>query len=230
VTKHIKKQPTLIFPKKTVIAYKKTDFSFVDCNDSFLLYAGVSNKDKILGLNDYDLVWSKYADNYRKQDKDALEGNHYSTLVPFQDHEGNEMVFFKTKLQWINEKKEIIGVVSYAIDVTSPRSLKIINLLYKTDSGNRSHNYSIGKKHLSTLLSDRESECLFYLIRGKTAKSIAEILGLSFRTVEHHIDGLKLKFNCSCKSELINSAISEGFVEIIPNAIFFRNLLLGLED
>ena len=53
----------------------------------------------------------------------------------------------------------------------------------------------------------RQKECLQYLVRGKTAKEIADILGLSKRTIENYIDTIKVKFNVSTRSELIDLII-----------------------
>lgn len=53
-------------------------------------------------------------------------------------------------------------------------------------------------------LSKRENECLYHIIRGKTAKEIATLLGISFRTVETHLAHIKEKFKVSSRSELID--------------------------
>lgn len=50
----------------------------------------------------------------------------------------------------------------------------------------------------------RELDCIIYLFENKSAKQIAKILGLSFRTIENNINNLKIKLNCSTVSELIN--------------------------
>jgi len=65
-------------------------------------------------------------------------------------------------------------------------------------------------------LTEREGHCLFYLVRGKTAKEISEKLNLSRRTVEQYTESIKIKFNCSKKSDLIEKAIQIGFVYILP--------------
>lgn len=56
---------------------------------------------------------------------------------------------------------------------------------------------------LHNSLSVRQKECFFFLVRGYTAKQIAQQLGLSYRTVETHINHLKNKFNCRTKGQLI---------------------------
>ena len=56
-------------------------------------------------------------------------------------------------------------------------------------------------------ISKREAECLFYLIRGKTARETGIALHLSRRTVEIYLDSLKDKLNCRKKSEIIEKAL-----------------------
>lgn len=53
-------------------------------------------------------------------------------------------------------------------------------------------------------LSSRELDVLSYLSRGKTAKEIGMQLAISRRTVEHHIENIKIKTNCNSKAELIS--------------------------
>ena len=48
------------------------------------------------------------------------------------------------------------------------------------------------------------------LVRGKTAKEIGRILGLSHRTVEHRIERMKLKLQASNKSHLIEILLSHA--------------------
>ena len=52
----------------------------------------------------------------------------------------------------------------------------------------------------------RQTECLYYAMRGRTATQIAGILGLSPRTVEQHLEHIKIKLNVNSRSELIDYA------------------------
>lgn len=60
----------------------------------------------------------------------------------------------------------------------------------------------MGKCFKNISLSKREAEYLFHLIHGKTAKEIAQNLGVSPRTVESSINNIKLKIGATSKSEL----------------------------
>lgn len=73
-------------------------------------------------------------------------------------------------------------------------------------------------------LSDREEECLFLMLRGHTAKSIASVLNLSVRTIEFHTDKLKIKLNSTRKSQLLKTAVDLGYLNLIP-----QRFLIGLD-
>lgn len=52
-------------------------------------------------------------------------------------------------------------------------------------------------------LSKRQSECLYYLTKGMSIKQIAKKVNLSPRTVSHYLDAVKIKLNCTRRSDLI---------------------------
>lgn len=56
------------------------------------------------------------------------------------------------------------------------------------------------------LLSKREKECLFLYLSGETARSIADSLELSHRTVESYLESTKHKLNCYQKPDLLKKA------------------------
>jgi DNA-binding CsgD family transcriptional regulator len=60
--------------------------------------------------------------------------------------------------------------------------------------------------HHIASFSDRERECLYYLNQGKTCKEIAKQMDISYRTVEKHIENMKLKTGSSRKTDLLKAA------------------------
>lgn len=52
-------------------------------------------------------------------------------------------------------------------------------------------------------LSDREIQCLYYLCKGFSYKSIGSQLNISPRTAETHISNAKYKLHITTKSALI---------------------------
>ncbi len=55
-------------------------------------------------------------------------------------------------------------------------------------------------------LLKREKECLLLYLSGETAKSIADTLELSHRTVESYLEATKYKLNCHQKTDLLKKA------------------------
>lgn len=64
-------------------------------------------------------------------------------------------------------------------------------------------------------LTHRELDCLRLLIRGYTAKEIAYALGISFRTVETHLENLKSKTGIAHKSKLIKFIFENEFENLL---------------
>ncbi|EKD70592.1 MAG: transcription regulator protein, LuxR family [uncultured bacterium] len=58
-------------------------------------------------------------------------------------------------------------------------------------------------------LSQKEIKVIELTANGKTAKEVARLLGVSFRTVESHLHNMKLKLNCINTKELIQKYISK---------------------
>lgn len=54
-------------------------------------------------------------------------------------------------------------------------------------------------------LSKREKEIIKQLECAKTSKEIGKFLGISYRTVEKHLENIKLKFNCNSKAKIITN-------------------------
>ncbi|WP_232051862.1 response regulator transcription factor [Aquicella siphonis] len=65
-------------------------------------------------------------------------------------------------------------------------------------------------------LTKRECECVFLLVRGKTAKEMADLLLLSKRIIESYIENIKNKMNCQNKAELLVKAVSNGYHKQVP--------------
>lgn len=53
-------------------------------------------------------------------------------------------------------------------------------------------------------LSLRETQCIFYLARGKTSKEVAKSLDISPRTVETYLNSIRLKTGIQSKSTLLD--------------------------
>lgn len=63
--------------------------------------------------------------------------------------------------------------------------------------------------------SPRELTCINYFLKGKTAREIGELTGLSRRTIEHYLENIKSKIGCFSKSELFQRLEEYKNLELI---------------
>jgi DNA-binding response OmpR family regulator len=62
-------------------------------------------------------------------------------------------------------------------------------------------------------LSHREAETLTWAARGKTSAEIAQILGLTKRTVDFHIDNARVKFGVATRIQAVIKAANGRLIE-----------------
>jgi DNA-binding NarL/FixJ family response regulator len=62
-------------------------------------------------------------------------------------------------------------------------------------------------------LSDRETEALTWVARGKTSAEIAIILGLSKRTVDFHLENARVKLGVQTRTEAVIKAAFGGLIK-----------------
>ena len=208
-----------------LLVCKTVNSEIIYCNDLFLKYAGAKFMDQVLGKTDINFPWGKYADYYRKYELDALNGKIYSAIHPAKDALGREILIFNTKAPRYNKEKKIVGLVGHVIEIVNPGMLQLNHLLKQTDIVQTEQKYIVGENPEGIKLTCREEEILFYLLRGKSAKIMAKILGISPRTVEVHIDHLRFKFNCKTKNELFTQAVEKGYFNVIPESLFTVKLV-----
>ena len=62
----------------------------------------------------------------------------------------------------------------------------------------------------------RESQCFYYFLRGKSAKQTANLLNISYKTVETHIARIKTKLGVQSRSQLYECAYENNLFNIVP--------------
>ncbi|WP_244946950.1 response regulator transcription factor [Legionella israelensis] len=92
----------------------------------------------------------------------------------------------------------------------------------------RAHHYTLNYNENKYELTNRECECVFLLLRGKSAKEIGVLLSLSKRTIESYIENIKNKMDCTNRAEILVKAVLNGYHNYIParlnQAAFIKSL------
>ena len=121
------------------IFWKDTQLRYLGCNPSFAKDAGVASPKDIIGLDDYDLAWTKaQSDVYRNDDKVVIKSG-----IPKLDYEeplsksNGKIIFLQTsKVPLRNNDNEIIGVLGIYQDITerkrSDESMRLAATIYQS--------------------------------------------------------------------------------------------------
>jgi DNA-binding CsgD family transcriptional regulator len=79
--------------------------------------------------------------------------------------------------------------------------------------------YYLGDKFPEIYLTQREAECVFWIIRGLTNKEVADKMQLSSRTIEYYLRNVRTKLNCYSKSHLIRVLQGAPFLSLIQDQV-----------
>lgn len=210
-----------------IAALKTPDSVYAAANQLCAQMAGYKRLDNYIGTDDYE--WKcdavEYADEIRRQDQLVLQtGKTWNSFNIMNFSEGCTY-YFSNKSVFSDPSGKIIGVLFLG---TILSDMAIINTLaslmqidpLKSKRKNQCSVYTINQEHENELgLTQREEECLFYILRGKTAKEIGKILNISHRTVEVYILNIKDKFGCQSCKHISAKAIESGYFYHIPASL-----------
>jgi DNA-binding CsgD family transcriptional regulator len=95
---------------------------------------------------------------------------------------------------------QAIEILHGKIDFTGFNELNLMNHIQETEKNNEPQYFYDTK----TSLTVREKQCLYYFLKGFSAKTTARELQLSHRTVEFYISRIKKKYKCKNLREVIH--------------------------
>lgn len=187
---------------------KARNGKYLEINDELAKDTGFNKPQEIQGMSDFDLQFlsPQQAAALRHNDiKVAHQAKSQAFIETVTLIDGSRATALSHKMPLYSRTKKILGITGLSIIVdksSAPAILscskkKLINILPLMDF------------HLTT----REVECLFHLIKGKTAKMIANDLSISRRTVEQHLINCKIKLGCDTRYELIETAFKVDAVK-----------------
>ncbi len=200
LTQHLE---TVLNSTEVSIYCKDKNGKYLEFNDAFLNISGAKKYDDVIGSNDFDF-WEKYAPFMQKNDSEVFSTHLSKTIIePSILVNKNEQVFYLShKVPLRARSGKIIGV--FGQSVLYNQSVDLVNQLKQLPFSPQ----ELSNAESATNLSKRQIQCLYYLIRGYTAKQIGKSLGLSNKTVEFYFSNLKKKLGCNSRMELIKKTIN----------------------
>ena len=94
--------------------------------------------------------------------------------------------------------------------VTKPIDFDMLEMIINARLANAAQ---IATPPQSANLHDRERDVLTWVARGKTSSEIADILGLTKRTVDFHLDNARTKLNAATRTQAAIKAALERLID-----------------
>jgi DNA-binding CsgD family transcriptional regulator len=206
-------------------------------NNTFAKLLGFKSSDDVVDIPYMNMRCKAVEDHesFEKQNSQVFSRKKKTTALGCHRYANDDdwRIILCEKSPLLNNEGEMIGLINYSIDITNYNLIDcsrfILSSLNKANIAHpRNFFYLIEDGTVNTYkLSKRQTECLFFLLRGKTDKEIGGILGLSSRTIESYINEIKFKMNCLTRTEVIEKAFSEGMANILPES--FVNKCLKIQ-
>jgi len=210
--------------------YKNEHGVFQYLNQAYADLAGVrGNRLDFIGSTAYDLPcgMAAAAATFEEQDALVMRSQRIVRNLDIHPYAGGVWgAHVGCKQPVFDASRQVVGTIWQGTDITDAYTTAIATQLAKFSGTQNS--YLLSEQAAAVSLTPRESEVLFLVLHGKTAKLTAAALGLSYRTVQQYIDTLKFKFRVRNKIELIDKAIAQGYMSQIPLSMFSRQLSVVL--
>lgn len=210
--------------------YKDASSTFQYLNAAYGDLVGLRHRLDFIGgmASDLPCGAAEAACSFEAQDRHVLEtGKILRNLDIHPYADGEWGVHLGRKEPVFDDNRRVIGSIWHGTDITSAYTMAIGTQLAQF-AGEPQSSYVLSADGGPVALSPRESEVLFLILRGKTAKLAAAVLNLSHRTVQQYVEMLRQKFGVESKVELIDTAIAQGYLSMIPLSIFSKQLSVVL--
>ncbi|KTD05455.1 PAS and helix-turn-helix domain-containing protein [Fluoribacter gormanii] len=196
------------------IGWKDLNRYYLGANKALLEFKGFSDLAEVVGQTDEELSpWSVDENKmFQQQDLCVLNGEKVST-VHFDSKTSD--IFFLEKCPLTDPNNNVTGLIYYCRPCQKNEFFSLLRQFDDKLHLNTNH-YTLNGNENKYGLSSRECECVFLLIRGKSAKEIGVLLSLSKRTIESYIENIKNKMDCKNKAEILVKAVLNGYHNYIP--------------
>jgi 2C-methyl-D-erythritol 2,4-cyclodiphosphate synthase len=188
------------------VAFTNVENEYVAANDRLIDVMGATSVNDCLGKSAASFSNNDLAQKVMKNYNDVM----HTRAMKIIEESGARIddlpiQAISFRFPWFDEKK-IIGTLNLSILINQPSmqnfAMAMADVLSTGLLGATATPVKI--QSIDTYFTKRENEILTYLLKGYTAKNIANTLVLSKRTVEHHIENMKHKSCCDSTIDLLN--------------------------
>ncbi|MEO8400352.1 MAG: LuxR C-terminal-related transcriptional regulator [Gammaproteobacteria bacterium] len=198
----------LQLPKPLLVYFYNRENVFQNVNEALAETNGFESAQNAVGKTMYHVAKKESADELIANNLEVIKYEKIKIIEESLERKDDiSFVGLSIKSPWYNDDNEVIGVFGCSLMLDSQpisEALCHIAKLGLLDAkGFATKNTLPGFQINGCYLSQREKECLYFCVRGKTASETAKALGLSKRTIETYLANIKIKLDIPSKSDLI---------------------------
>lgn len=166
----------------------------------------------VLGKDAHCFIVDKDANQLMGNDKRIFSSNSYMIIDESGNRlDGSVINAISLKLPWYDNNNTIIGILGCSIllgvNPVAESMMQIANMGLLNTPQQFTQTFNTGTFAGDIYLSKRETEVLQYAMKGYSAHKTGELLSISRRTVEYHLENIKDKMNVKNKTQMIDKAI-----------------------
>ena len=181
---------------------------------------GYSDPNTVLGLSYGDMRCeaSEFSSDFLRQDQKAIlsgERNYMIARLCYAKKQYKTLFGNKEAFTYNNKKY----IFANFLDVSQLHFFDV-PIIKEYNNRNFQYCYEITSNLKSVSLTKKETVCLFFYLRGYTAKAMGALMDKSDRVMQDHISKIKEKLNCSNRAQVIEKCIETGLYNFIPISIF----------
>lgn len=188
---------------------KDKNFRYLYCNETYARAAGLDSPDQIKGKNDDEMPWRTLAEHFRAGDQAVLNGQICLNAPEVEMMADRVVDILVNESQLLNQRGECIGIVGSFVEMQSQQLMPKIGQLNPISGC-----YELGPDLGNVYLTPTEVKILKKVLLGHSARQIGEAMFRSPKTIESHIENLKIKLGAGSKGELIAIAIARGLTYV----------------
>ncbi|MEM6159343.1 LuxR C-terminal-related transcriptional regulator [Erwinia sp. P6884] len=169
--------------------------------------------------SEFPAAWAELEDDLIAHDHQASNSGTSSLVIETHHWYGDEDLrpYLSEKFPVFDDNGQCVAILWNA------RPVMIVNPLIVID--NRQPGV-ISTSINNNLFTQSESETLFYLLQGISAKEIAQINGISLKTVSNRIQIIFQKANVHSQRQLEEFCRTQGFADYLPPHLLRKGLFL----
>lgn len=196
----------------------------VNCNDAHAQVIGLQNRKDYQGLTVFDMCIGEkqpdlvpYAHSVMSRVMRLLKSE--SHLYTLSDLNGQPKTILTTYCPLYNAKA-VLGIYGFVQVISGPGAHGVKNIISSdglpllqlqiTNSPDNAFQHPLLRQ-----LTEQQTICLKYLLSGKRVKDIASLICRSPRTVESHLNHIKLILDVKTLNQLIEKCHHNGIVQIL---------------